>query len=305
MADLELESSKENLPKPAILILDQDDQTRAALLDVIRSITPDARLFEVNSIRDALSKCKNQRFNLLISDTRVEAMAGATATSFVSKIPQENSPPAVYVISATVDEFELMSDLPTATLLGFPLDRAIFEKNYRELFKIPVPAPKASPKKGGFDIAFINPFLDETLKIVKTFAKTDAKRESLFLRTPGQPSGDISGVMAIKSPTFNGSFSVSFDENCFCAIASTMMNTKVTAIGPANQDIAGEVCNQIMGNAKKSLNAMGHTILQTVPKISTGKAHSVQHEVTGPCVAVKFSTAAGNFQIEAILLPAT
>lgn len=301
MVDLDLGTASPVLPKPSILIIDQDDATRAAVADILKAITPDAKIQEVNSIKDAMPKTKNQKYDLLIADTRVESLAGNSVLNFISKIPEENVPGATYIISATVDEFELMTDLPTAILHAFPLEKPVIEKNYRELFKIPAPKPVA---KKGFDIEFINPFLEATLNIVKVFGKTDSKRESLYVRQPNQPSGDISGIMPIDCETYRGSFSVSFDEKTFCAIASTMLSSEVTQITLQNQDVAGEICNQIMGSAKKSLNSMGHSIKQTVPIVSVGRSHSVNHGVQGPVVAVKFSTAAGTFQIEAILMPA-
>jgi len=304
MVELDFGSAGPVLPKPWILVIDQDAATREATVALIKSITPDAKILEVGSIKDAMPKTKNQKFDLLIADTRVEPLAGNSVINFITKIPDENTPSAIYVISATMDDFELMQDLPTAVLHGFPLQAPMLEKNYRELFKVPAPpAPKPQAKKG-FDIEFITPFLEATLNIVKVFGKTESKRESLFLRAPNMPSGDISGVMPIDCQTYKGSFAVSFDETTFCAIASTMLSTDVKAINPQNQDVAGEICNQIMGIAKRPLNDQGHAIKQHVPKIVVGKGHSIQHGVAGPCVAVKFSTAAGGFQIEAILIPA-
>ncbi len=306
MVDLALGSAgaPAPLPKPSVLIIDQDDATRAATIAALKGITPEAKILEATSIKEAMPKTKNQKFDLLIADTRVEPLAGNGVISFIAKIAPENMPGGIYVISATVDDFELMTDLPTAVLHGFPLQPKVLEKNFRELFKIPEPPkPKPQAAKGGFDIEFVNPFLTATLDIVKVFAKTDSKREGLYVKQPGQPSGDISGVMVIDSDTYKGSFSVSFQESCFCAIASTMLAKTVTGIDEKNQDVASEICNQIMGIAKKPLNDLGHVIRQKVPSVTVGRGHSVKHDAAGACVAVTFSTDSGKFQIEVVLVP--
>lgn len=292
-----------SLPKPAVLIVDESAEIRENASKSIKAIAPESKILEVASIKDMMAKCANQKFDLIIADTRVAMVAGTGIVQYIGKIPAEFQPPAAFIASNTVDDFELMTELPSATLFKLPLDVALFEKNFREVFKIPVQAPKPAAKKGGFDTEFVNPFLDATLKALVVFAKIEFKRENLYVRAAGQPSGDISGIMPIVSGAYKGSFSVSFDETSFCKVASAVTGTTVTSITPAVHDVASEVCNQVFGLAKKALNDLGHTIQPAFPNVIAGKGHSVSHSVQGACVAVRFSSPIGGIQAEIVLRP--
>jgi chemotaxis protein CheX len=296
----------EALPKPTVLVVDESADLRTQVLGLIKALTPEAKILEVSSIKDMMAKTANQKFDLLVADTRVANVAGSGVVSYIGKIPDANAPGAIYIVSDTVDEFELMSELPTATLFRLPLDASVLEKNYRDTFKIPLPPSKAAaPRKGGFDTEFVNPFLEGTLKALMVFSKIEFTRENLYIRAPGQPSGDISGIMPIDSGVYTGSFSVSFDEATFCKVASGVTGTQVTSISAAVQDVASEVCNQVYGLAKKALNDLGHTLKPTFPTVIVGKGHSVGHSVQGACVAVRFSSPVGGIQVEIVLRPVT
>jgi chemotaxis protein CheX len=287
----------------SVLIADSDPILRETVSTSFKNVSTGVKILNAPSIKDMVAKAANQKFDLLVADTRLEKIGGSDVLEYISKIPENNQPLNIFVISETADEFELLATLPTATLFRPPLDTALLEKNFREALKIPIPVPKPVAKKGGIDTDFVNPFFEATLKALKGFAKVDFARQNLFIRTPQQPSGDISGLMPIDSPVYKGSFSVSFEETTFCKVATAITQREISAITPEVHDVAAEVCNQIFGLAKKALNDLGHSVKTSLPTVIAGKAHSVSHSTQGACIAVRFSSPVGGIQIEIVLHP--
>jgi chemotaxis protein CheX len=78
-----------------------------------------------------------------------------------------------------------------------------------------------------------------------------------------------------------------------------MLGEKITEITTENQDACAEICNQVFGMAKQVLNQSGYNIQPAIPSIVVGDNHRIRHVVDGICIAVEFSTEAGNFTVEA------
>ncbi len=152
-----------------------------------------------------------------------------------------------------------------------------------------------------FDLTAINVFIVSTVEVLKTMAQIEAKKGTPFIREKDQISGDISAVISIVSENRSGSMAISFSSACYLDIISKMLGEECKEINSENADAAAELCNQIFGMTKKKLNEIGYKIQPAIPSVICGPNHTIKHMKVGPCVAVKFHTAKGDFTIEAIL----
>jgi chemotaxis protein CheX len=157
----------------------------------------------------------------------------------------------------------------------------------------------AAKKSNKVDVNLINPFLEGTLEVLRIQAKTNAKASAPVMKDPKSSfGGDISGVIGLTSPSFNGTVVISFPAQTFLNIMSRMLGEEFTEITPDIQDGASELTNIIFGHAKRVLNERGYGIQMAIPSVITGKNHSIQNNSSGPRIAVPFESDAGSFGIE-------
>jgi len=154
------------------------------------------------------------------------------------------------------------------------------------------------------DVNFILPFVESTLEVLKLTASTSATKDSVYVKTGNDPSGDISAIVPINSSKFLGSFAISFEDKCFLEVVSNMLMEEYAEINEENRDAIGEICNQVFGMAKARMNdQLGLDIAKAIPTIIEGKDHKIKHMIDGKCLTVKFKTQKGSFTIEAVVQP--
>lgn len=156
--------------------------------------------------------------------------------------------------------------------------------------------------KRKLDTEFINPFLNATIHVLKVQAQVSAEAGQIYIKKPTDTmTGDISGIIGIVSENFDGSVVISFPEQTFLKVISSMLGETYTKIDKDIVDGAGELTNMIFGQAKIVLNEKGYGIKTAIPSVVTGKDHSLSAFSKGPVVVVPFSTEFGKFFVEICL----
>lgn len=155
-------------------------------------------------------------------------------------------------------------------------------------------------KEKDFDVNFINPFLVSTVKVLKVQCFLEAKPGKPKLKKHDDPMllGDISGVIGLTAEAFAGTLALSFPEAVFLKIASNMLGEECKEITPDIVDLAGELSNIILGQAKLQLTSLGFVIQQALPSCIWGKDHQVKTYGGGVCIILPFETSAGTFYTE-------
>ncbi len=158
------------------------------------------------------------------------------------------------------------------------------------------PAARKSP---AIDVAFINPFLEGVLHVLKVQCSLDATGKPLALKDPNQRyTSDIAGVIGIVSKSFSGSVSICFPSATFLGIMSRMLGEEYTEITRDLEDGAGELLNMIFGHAKKVLNEKGYTLDKAIPTIVRGDNIEMRQISPGPTVILPFTSPVGDFRVE-------
>jgi chemotaxis protein CheX len=154
-------------------------------------------------------------------------------------------------------------------------------------------------KTGKIDVAFINPFLEGTVEVLKKQAGTAAKAGTLGTRDPALPlDGDVSGVIGLDSESFTGSVIISFPEKTYLGILSRMLGETHAAITPENRDGASELMNIIFGFAKRVLSEQGHRIQMAIPTVVLGRSPPELPLSSGPRISIPFESDVGPFTVE-------
>ena len=148
------------------------------------------------------------------------------------------------------------------------------------------------------NVEYINPFINATVKVLKTMAYMDSTRGELSIKKDKIANGDISGIISLEGGT-RGSIGISLSTSCALAIAQNMFGETYTTLDEDITDMVGEIINMISGEARRELSEMGLPFSAGMPITVTGKTHEVIHHVSAPIIRIPFRTKHGNFFIEA------
>jgi chemotaxis protein CheX len=148
----------------------------------------------------------------------------------------------------------------------------------------------------------INPFLLATTEVMEKMAFTKVTARPAHLKHGNKSWGDVSGIIGLASDTWKGNMVLSFDEPSILRIVSKMLQEEFTTIDRDVIDAVGELTNMISGKAKSLLSELGLKFDMASPIMITGKDIEISQLKGGPVITIPFSTAAGNFVVEANLI---
>ncbi len=288
------------MEKKYVLIADDEPAIRAVLKEVVQTVSDGVMVLEAVDGADAIRKIKLQKFALVILDLRMPKFDGHAVLNGIRALPLEYKPERTLVVSAFSSREEIKAEYgEQVDYLAKPFQTDLLSTYLTAILKKGVQKPLNPSAQ--FDIKIVNAFIESTIQVLETMAQTPAVKDSLYIRTPDGPSGDISAILSLHSTKHKGSLAISFGQECFLGVVNRMLGESHQNINAENSDAAAELCNQIFGIAKKQLNAAGDDLQPAIPSVITGANHKIQHKTSGPCVVVKFRTDVGTFTIETVM----
>jgi len=154
-------------------------------------------------------------------------------------------------------------------------------------------------KKKAFDVTFLNPFIDAVMRMMEVQCYTKAVAGDITVLKPNEyPPADICGTIGLVSDSFNGAILLLFKEDVYVKIGTRMLGEGFQPGTPQFMDAIGEMANIVLGQAKISLNKMGHNVQQALPSVSYGKDQLVKIISTSPSILVPFTVEFGKFHIQ-------
>ena len=102
------------------------------------------------------------------------------------------------------------------------------------------------------NVAFINPFIESTLRSLEMMASIAAEKAGLSVKEDLITTYDISAIIGITGDT-SGSIILSFPVALACRIASNMLMEEISTLDKSVEDAIGEIGNIVVGDARRLL----------------------------------------------------
>ena len=147
-------------------------------------------------------------------------------------------------------------------------------------------------------VEFLNPFLTSFLNTMETMAMMKLTPEKPRLKQGHTALGDVSGLMGMVAKEAKGSMSITFEEEFALNTMEKMLGERPAAVTEEVSDMVGEICNIVVGGAKRILSENGFEFDMATPAVVTGKQHSIQHKSKGKIILVPFHSEYGKAYIE-------
>jgi len=146
------------------------------------------------------------------------------------------------------------------------------------------------------NIAFINPFVEATVRSLEMMAGVKAEKTGLELKEDLISTYDISSIIGITGET-SGSIIISVPTKLACKIASNMLMEDVSVLDKMVEDAIGEIGNIIAGDARRTLIQEGFQLNISVPTVVVGSGHKISRSSNIPCIGIPFTTEYGEFEV--------
>ena len=146
------------------------------------------------------------------------------------------------------------------------------------------------------NVAFINPFIESTLRSLEMMASIKAEKAGLELKEDLVTTYDISSIIGLTGET-SGSIIISVPAKLACRIASNMLMEEVTALNQSVEDAIGEIGNIVVGDARRALIQEGYQLNISVPTVVVGTGHKISRSSSVPCIGIPFTTDFGDFEV--------
>jgi chemotaxis protein CheX len=153
---------------------------------------------------------------------------------------------------------------------------------------------------------FSKPFIDATRNIFETMVFTKIETQKPSIKDSPVSKGDVSAVLGLsgdyekdgKKIGYRAKLVISFPYATYCKVASAMLMEEYLEYNDEISDVAGEICNMIMGNAKRDLSVQGYTTNMAIPSIVEGANHSIRYPSDTTVVLIPIACDHGNFYME-------
>jgi len=146
------------------------------------------------------------------------------------------------------------------------------------------------------NVAFINPFIESTLRSLEMMAGIQAEKAGLELKEDLITTYDVSAIIGLTGET-SGSIIISMPEVLACKLASNMLMEEITSINKNVEDAIGEIGNIVVGDARRALIQDGHSLNISIPTVVVGTGHKISRSGDVPCIAIPFTTDFGQFEV--------
>lgn len=155
-------------------------------------------------------------------------------------------------------------------------------------------------------LQFSKPFIDATKNVFETMVFTKIEPEKPEIKKDNVSRGDVSAVLGISGEVdgpngvqeFKGMLVIAWPEETYLKTAGAMLMDTFNEMNDEIADVGAEICNMIMGNAKRDLKGIGYTTNMAIPSTVTGKDHTLKYPPGTYVIIIPCNSTHGKFFLE-------
>lgn len=155
-------------------------------------------------------------------------------------------------------------------------------------------------------LEFSKPFIDAAKNVFETMVFTKLEPGKPQVKKGNISKGDVSAVLGLSGTvtkdgmekTYRAMLVISFPYETYIKVASAMLMENYTEFNEEIRDVGGEICNMVMGNAKRDLSGIGYTTNMAIPSIIEGQGHTIKYPENTTVVVIPMNSAHGEMFLE-------
>jgi chemotaxis protein CheX len=156
-------------------------------------------------------------------------------------------------------------------------------------------------------IEFSKPFIEAAKNVFETMVFTKLDPQKPMIKKDNISKGDVSAVLGLSGEMskdegapkpYKAMLVISWPYETYYKVASAMLMDTFTEYNEEIADVGGEICNMIMGNAKRDLGGMGYTSNMAIPSMIEGSNHTIKYPNGTTVILIPIKSAHGDMFIE-------
>jgi chemotaxis protein CheX len=155
-------------------------------------------------------------------------------------------------------------------------------------------------------IQFSRPFVEAAKNVFETMVFTKLDPQKPEIKKDNISRGDVSAVLGmngkvdneVSQADFKAMLVLSWPYDTYFKTASAMLMDTFTEWTDDIADVGGEICNMIMGNAKRDLADIGYKSNMAIPSMIEGKDHTIKYPNGTTVIVIPIHSAHGIIYME-------
>jgi chemotaxis protein CheX len=153
------------------------------------------------------------------------------------------------------------------------------------------------------EMEYLNPFIENTLKVLKTMAATEAEFKELYFANDFRIFGDVSGIIGLSGKA-EGTVVITFYWVFARKLISKMMSVEEDHINAeVIHDGVGELINMISGATKKEFAGKPYHFDLSLPTVVMGAGHQIGHPEEASIAVLIFESQGNPLALQICLKP--
>lgn len=155
-------------------------------------------------------------------------------------------------------------------------------------------------------LEFSRPFIEAAKNVFETMVFTKLEPSKPQIKSGNLSKGDISAVLGLngslekngETKIYRAMLVISWPYETYFKVAGAMLMEEYHEFTDEIQDVGGEICNMIMGNAKRELAGLGYTSNMAIPSMIEGENHTIKYPNGTIVILIPIKSAHGSMFIE-------
>lgn len=148
---------------------------------------------------------------------------------------------------------------------------------------------------------YANAILNSVISVLGIMAQIPITPRTPEEKSDTQSRGEVTGLIEISGEKVKGSASVSFSRGIILELCKRMLRIETNEIDDAAQDLAKEMANMFIGNAKSEMDDKGYYADMSIPHLYMGPSHEIPHKSHTSTTLIPIETEYGDMWIELCL----
>lgn len=158
--------------------------------------------------------------------------------------------------------------------------------------------PIAVDYEGRMDIVMTHALLESLFTIFSTMVNLEIRPGVPEAKQDNIAKGEVSSLIGMQAADASGSVALTLTLPTIREISRHLMGHEITTAGKDAADLAGELCNMLVGGAKRILSERGHDFDMQRPQLLMGEGHEIVHHYAGQTVLLPVQINNAEFYIE-------
>ncbi len=153
------------------------------------------------------------------------------------------------------------------------------------------------------EMAYLSPFIENTIKVLQTMAGTQASFREVYFNNDLRIFGDISGIIGVSGDS-EGTVAITLYWDLARQIIARMMKVKQEHLNAEYiHDGVGELINMISGSTKKMFKGTPFHFNLSLPTVVAGSGHQLGHPEGSSIAVLIFDVNESAFVLQVCLKP--